>query len=88
MVDDLVAISGLTHLLVNEAPSEMAHCKAMLIYLNQDTWKSIPPERPAVGTRVDHPTHGGGTVVELMEDGRTRVDFDNGESHRCPRPYT
>ena len=44
------------------------------------------PERPAVGTRVDHPTHGGGVVVEFMDDGRTRVDFDNGESHRCPRP--
>ena len=39
-------------------------------------------ERPAVGTRVDHPVHGEGVVVELMEDGRTRVEFDNGESHR------
>ena len=36
----------------------------------------------AVGERVQHDTRGGGTVVELLEDGRTRVEFDNGGEHR------
>ena len=36
----------------------------------------------ALGARVDHPVHGPGRVVEHMDDGRTRVNFDNGESHR------
>jgi uncharacterized protein (UPF0216 family) len=35
-----------------------------------------------VGTRVKHPTHGAGVVAELMEDGRTRIVFDEGEEHR------
>ena len=37
---------------------------------------------PAVGTRVQHPNHGAGTVVEHMSDGRTCVAFDSGEEHR------
>ena len=36
----------------------------------------------SVGARVWHQTHGAGTVAELMEDGRTRVTFDNGQEHR------
>ena len=36
----------------------------------------------ALGARVNHPMHGPGRVVEHMDDGRTRVQFDNGESHR------
>ena len=35
-----------------------------------------------VNTRVKHPKHGAGVVTELMEDGRTRVVFDDGEEHR------
>ena len=35
-----------------------------------------------VGTRVCHPSRGPGKVVELMEDGRTRVAFESGEEHR------
>ena len=35
-----------------------------------------------VGDRVHHKYRGGGTVTELMEDGRTRVAFDSGEEHR------
>lgn len=35
-----------------------------------------------LGARVWHQTHGAGTVAELMEDGRTRVTFDNGQEHR------
>ena len=34
------------------------------------------------GTRVSHPKHGEGIVTENMEDGRTRVEFDIGVSHR------
>ena len=34
-----------------------------------------------VGQRVRHDTRGTGTVRELMDDGRTRVAFDNGETH-------
>ena len=39
----------------------------------------------AVGARVRHMLRGLGTVVELMEDGRTRVRLDSGEEHRCAR---
>ena len=39
-------------------------------------------EPPGIGTRVDHPEHGPGTVLEHMGDGRTRIAFDNGEEHR------
>ena len=35
-----------------------------------------------VGARVRHETHGAGTVVEHMGDGRTRIKFANGEEHR------
>tara|TARA_B110001452_G_scaffold196118_1_gene166099 strand:- start:4103 stop:8938 length:4836 start_codon:yes stop_codon:yes gene_type:complete len=37
-----------------------------------------------VGSRVRHPTRGVGTVVELMDDGRTRIKFDagDGSTHR------
>jgi len=35
-----------------------------------------------VGTRVRHKKRGLGTVDEAMPDGRTPVDFDNGERHR------
>ena len=35
-----------------------------------------------VGDRVQHKYRGGGTVTELMEDGRTRIIFDSGEEHR------
>ena len=34
------------------------------------------------GARVRHKKRGTGTIIELMEDGRTRVAFDNGEEHR------
>jgi hypothetical protein len=34
------------------------------------------------GARVRHKTRGAGTIIELMEDGRTRVAFDDGEEHR------
>ena len=36
----------------------------------------------AVGTRVRHEKRGPGVVTELMDDGRTRVQFDNGDQHR------
>ena len=36
----------------------------------------------SLGARVWHQTHGAGTIAELMEDGRTRVTFDNGQEHR------
>lgn len=46
--------------------------------------KRLPlPSLPDVGLRVDHAKHGAGTVVEHLEDGRARIDFDNGQSHRC-----
>lgn len=32
--------------------------------------------------RVTHQSRGAGTVIELMEDGRTRIRFDCGEEHR------
>ena len=35
-----------------------------------------------VGVRLNHPERGPGIVVEIMEDGRTRVRFDSGEEHR------
>jgi hypothetical protein len=35
-----------------------------------------------VGDRVRHGKRGLGTVSEIMPDGRTRVEFDEGESHR------
>ena len=35
-----------------------------------------------VDTRVQHPTHGVGIVVEIMHNGRTRVMFDSGDEHR------
>ena len=39
--------------------------------------------RFAVGARVRHPARGPGTVTELMEDGRTRVKFDDqDDEHR------
>ena len=38
--------------------------------------------QPAVGTRVHHSKHGEGLVVELMPDGRARVQFDKGEEHK------
>jgi len=40
------------------------------------------PQGFAVGQRVVHGKRGTGVVSELMEDGRTRVNFDNGEEHR------
>ena len=40
------------------------------------------PARLETGTRVQHDKHGTGVVAEVMGDGRTRVDFDSGESHR------
>ena len=40
------------------------------------------PERPGVGSRVRHAVRGEGTVMEHLEDGRTLVEFDSGESHR------
>ena len=36
----------------------------------------------AVSERVRHDKKGWGTVVERMEDGRTRVRFDDGQEHR------
>ena len=45
--------------------------------------KRLPvPALPDVGLRVDHAKHGAGTVVEHLEDGRARIDFDNGQSLR------
>ena len=45
-----------------------------------------PPQQPqpvfALGTRVRHRERGLGSVTEMMDDGRTRVAFDNGEEHR------
>ena len=41
-----------------------------------------PPPVYEVGTRVRHRERGLGRVAELMDDGRTRVSFDNGEEHR------
>ena len=35
-----------------------------------------------VGVRVRHPHRGPGVVAERLADGRTRVDFENGEQHR------
>jgi len=35
-----------------------------------------------VDTRVQHPEHGVGIVVEIMHNGRTRVMFDSGDEHR------
>ena len=37
------------------------------------------------GARVQHRERGAGTVVERMADGRTKVAFDSGESHRYAR---
>ena len=39
-----------------------------------------PRQKPAVGTRVSHPTRGIGSVTEHMEDGRVRVKFDDGDA--------
>ena len=39
-----------------------------------------------VGDRVKHKSRGIGTVIELMEDMRTRIQFDDGEEHRCAQP--
>ena len=36
----------------------------------------------SVGQRVVHGKRGAGVVSELMEDGRTRVTFDDGQEHR------
>ncbi len=36
----------------------------------------------SVGARVEHERRGSGTVTEVMADGRTKVDYDSGESHR------
>ena len=36
----------------------------------------------AQGARVVHDSRGAGTVMELMEDGRRRVMFDDGDEHR------
>ena len=44
-----------------------------------------PRQKPAVGTRVSHPTRGIGSVTEHMEDGRVRVKFDDGDEHRYKR---
>ena len=38
--------------------------------------------RDDVGARVVHKMHGAGAVVEILEDGRTRIRFDSGEEHR------
>ena len=35
-----------------------------------------------LGTRVYHELRGPGTVTQILEDGRTRIHFDNGEVHR------
>jgi len=44
---------------------------------------AAPKKSPLVlGERVVHETHGGGKVAELMDDGRTRIAFENGEEHR------
>ena len=39
----------------------------------------------AVGARVNHPTHGMGTVHQLMADGRTSIHYDSGSAHRYRR---
>ncbi len=44
-----------------------------------------PRPKPAVGTRISHPTRGIGSVTEHMEDGRVRVKFDDGDEHRYKR---
>jgi len=36
----------------------------------------------AAGARLAHETRGAGTVAEAMADGRTRISFDSGETHR------
>jgi len=38
--------------------------------------------RLKVGVRVEHAKHGPGVVSQCMEDGRTIIAFDNGESHK------
>lgn len=44
---------------------------------------AAPKKSPLqLGERVVHETHGLGKVAELMDDGRTRIEFDNGEEHR------
>ena len=44
--------------------------------------KELSAKGFALGARVDHAVHGPGRVVEHMNDGRTRVLFDSGQSHR------
>ena len=41
-----------------------------------------PKKELPVGARVVHKSRGPGAVVEIMEDGRTKVRFDSGEEHR------
>ena len=40
------------------------------------------PPKPAVGTRISHPTRGTGSVIEHMKDGRVKIKYDNGDEHR------
>ena len=50
---------------------------------DEDDTAPLPPLASfEIGTRVRHHERGLGTVAELMDDGRTRVAFDNGEEHR------
>ena len=45
-------------------------------------FQPTPEKSFELDTRVHHGQHGPGQVVELMEDGRTRVRFDSSEEHR------
>ena len=47
-----------------------------------ETSKYNGEHKYAVGAKVVHVERGPGEVIELMEDGRTRVKFDSGEEHR------
>lgn len=51
--------------------------REILEHLREDV-----PSKFAPSARVFHSSHGPGAVVEIMEDGRTKVRFDNGEEHR------
>ena len=42
----------------------------------------LTPDQVYPGMRVKHLARGQGTVVERMEDGRTKIRFDDGEEHK------
>ena len=83
-------------MVLHDAPQKVDGSKSAFMQMADGVSTLLSPRRTAssdlaehkfkVGDRVKHKSRGIGTVIELMEDMRTRIQFDDGEEHRCAQP--